>query len=201
MGHGAWAFSLAGFLALVATSFIDLRKAKAQDNSVEPMEGAVEILWQLLVREDPACDPKGLRVCVHYFVGENQLEQLTNYVSANTIHRSGKGRQFSTEFGVTGAALEKWKVAVEKLPAGKDVVTYLMETYRIKREQAEDFCQDRKSWAAMPIGEQNRQLGVIFCDSSETDFFGNKGSRRRKILQSSAVGVAEFIARRYNPKP
>ncbi len=53
--------------------------------------------------------------------------------------------------------------------------------------------QDRKAWAGIPIGLDNKVVAVIYLDSTNREFFGNANSSRRKILDAAIVGVAQFI--------
>jgi hypothetical protein len=181
------------FIVVVAKAVRDYQDERDRE-SIEPIEGIIDTLWAILVKIGKNGDSADLRICVHV-VREGKLRQLTDYCMAGQRH--GRSRPHSAEKGIAGLALRSWGLAVDRLPNGVDRIQHLIDRWGFTREEAVRLKDDRKSWAAVPIGERNRPLCVIYCDSCRADFFGAPGGNRQKILEFCGTAIAEFVARRY----
>lgn len=141
-------------------------------------------------------DDPGLRLCV---IVQDRTDphsniQRTNY--AGNCESSGQGRKLNRRCEVVALAFEEGKAVFDQLPANTNMIDYVVKKHRFTREETARLTPDRKSWAAIPVGLPGNVVAVVYADSREKAFFGNKDSQRRKVLESSALGVAEHIGAR-----
>jgi hypothetical protein len=131
-----------------------------------------------------------LRICVFVPIdGKEEVHQITDYVGAEGDVRKGRGNEFPTSHGIVGKAMRNKTKYFDSLPSDTDLVTYLCETYNFTQAEALEKQQDRRSWAAVPVG-QNPVRAVIFLDCNQRDFFG---PNQQKILDNAIVGVAQYL--------
>ena len=94
--------------------------------------------------------------------------------------------------GVVGAAFRTKSQAYDKLPNNTSVAEYLVSAHGFDQQQAASMRKDRRSWAAIPVGE-HEILAVIFLDSCDRDFFGKANSGMRPIVENAAIAVAKYL--------
>lgn len=160
------------------------------DRELHALDGALHTLHAILDKNG-----SDLRICV--FVPKPKkpdiAHQITDYVGV--VEPYGRGRDLSCRCGVVGLAFRTGQAQYSRLPNNVSVVDHLVAAFGFDRSEASQMHQDRKSWAAMPVGAPNKVVAVIFLDSSDANFFGNASSSCRKEIEAAAIGVANFIAR------
>ena len=191
MGYGGPAVGIALFVASITRAFS--RNAKAQsDDTPHALDAALQVLHSLLAAETQLNDGE-LRICV--FVPQrnqaNTVHQLTDYVGCTMPY--GKDRDLSSRCGVVGRAFRKGEAEYDKLPKNTSLVDYLVNQNGFDRVEAVNMRQDRRAWAAIPVGEPGAVVAVIYLDTTRVDFFGKAGSQRRRILENALPGIARFI--------
>ncbi|WP_146445011.1 GAF domain-containing protein [Botrimarina colliarenosi] len=165
----------------------------------EPLDGVLEMLLEALHGRNEEATKGDLRVAI--FVPENRdrsgvltsVRQLTDYASRGDADGKGARRTMPVFQGVVGNAFQTGAAVYDRLPAGMTVTDYLVRAHRFDRQQASQMRQDRRSWAAMPVGSPGEVVAVIFLDSKVPDFFGKKNGPVRKIVESAAIPVANFL--------
>ena len=191
----AVAYFAAGILALVFLVARAWKKNRQAQNTRElhSLDGMLHAIHAILTEMTPKTADHGLRICV-FIPGKTQgmVHQICDYVGV--AERYGRNRDLSSRCGVVGAAFRTGQVQYDKLPNGTSLIDHLVAEHGFDRSEAATMQQDRKSWAAVPVGAAPAIEAVIFLDSAKADFFGKNGHTRRKILEASTVGVANFIA-------
>ncbi len=193
IGWASYVATIAMFVALIFRAIHRNRRAQ-NETELTALDGVLDALHAILENQFPASPDGGLRACIFIPDGKpDRVHQFTDYVGVDG--RYGRGRTFSTRCGVVGKAFRSGQSQYDRLPKNSTVVDYLVHAHGFDRSEAAKMRQDRKSWAAIPVGEQNRVVAVIFLDSAESEFFGTKTHLRRKTLEGATLGVAKFIAR------
>lgn len=191
-----WAFV---GLAVAVTAVMVLRAYRrnrlAQGGSaVSSLDAAIETLHAILINDHPYHENHKLRICV--FVPSNKpnsVHQITDYVG--TESRYGGGRDLSSRCGVVGRAFRSGEVQYDKLPDSTALIDHLVSIHGFDRTEASNMRADRKSWAAIPVGEAGQVVAVVFLDSAVAKFFGTGNHSRRKALQAATLAVAKTISR------
>lgn len=152
----------------------------------------------------------GFRMCV--FVPDPQdpdlLIQATNYFGGK---QNGKGRRISKLKGVVGKAVRSTKTGLaiaDRVPIDKKTMRkYLLENreYGYSPEDVSKLTQDRRSWYAVRIGHEDTLLGILYCDSRESEFFGTIASTKLKpnnnvckVLRAAVAGIGQILSANYN---
>ncbi len=187
--HYAYYSFTAGALSFVVLAWrAVVRNRKAQGAAaLHALDGALHALHAILENGD---GNSGLRICVFvpHHKKKDTCHQITNYVGGDG---GGKGRDHSCRCGVVGSAFRSTECQFDTLPKNTQVVDHLVREHGFDRQEAATMRQDRRSWAAMPVGDP--VVAVIFLDSVIGDFFGKSKGTRRRIIESSAIGVAAFM--------
>ena len=177
--------------ALTVRAFSRKKRALREDNA-HALDGVLHTLHAILHERSQNPELISLRVCI-FVIGKQSdtVFQLTNYVGDGPAH--GAGRIMPIRAGVVGKAFRTGESHYDKLPKDTSVVDYLVDQYGFEKSEAIELRQDRKSWAAVPVGTAGRVVAVIFLDSDSRDFFGNRASPQRQILELATIGVARFV--------
>ncbi len=183
--------SVAVFGLLLIRLRID-HQEESQASSTEPLRVTLEALRTIL--EDGEPSGHGLRLCVYVREGD-EFVQITDYVGDS----GGKtGRRFSIKSGIVGSVFRcgSPKVAFAKLPKNRQLSDFLVAEFGYTSEEAAQCRQDRRSWAAAPVGGSGEIIAAIYCDSKMADFFQKPGQFRRKVLEGAILGIAKYLGDR-----
>lgn len=181
----------AAFVLFVRAYFRN-RQAVHEDN-MHAIIGVLITLHSILKNRTEESEKSSVRMCVVVRTDDQDIiKQLTNYVGDCEPH--GVDRLQHRRAGVVGQAFRSGKAAYDRLPKDTNVLDFLVSTHGFDRTEAVEMKQDRRSWAAIPIGSPN-PIAVLFVDSNTANFFGNKGCTQRRILDSSTIGIARYVER------
>lgn len=170
------------------------------------LQGCALVLWRILryfdsiPMEDSAC----LRITVHRVEKDepDKLIQAIDYVGGRG---GGEGREFSSSLGIIGLILRsnqndseiKSVFAKRRSTNHESFVKEMVEEWGYSVDEARNLTQDRASWAAVILSDDNdNPTGVLYLDSNTPDYFD--GNQTREIIVRGAGGVAQFIRGRYN---
>ena len=190
-----------GSLALVACVSLILGISKAlmkhqkqsQVESPKPLDAVLHTVHSLLTNGPSAAKKEhGLRICVFVPIPNDpeHVHQLTNYVGTATEH--GAGKKISCRSGIVGEALRSNRLAYSLLPKGQSLVEFLVRDFGFTKDEAMNVRENSKSWAGIPVASDGKVVAVIFADSTDKDFWN---ATRRRIIEASAIGVAEYLTR------
>lgn len=169
-------------------------KKARRANSTHELDVVLHTLHAMLTERSVEARSASLRICVFVLAKQaDSVYQLTNYVGHNGSN--GAGRVYPLRAGVVGTAFRTGESQYDKLPKNISIIEYLIKKHGFDRNEASRVRQDRKSWAAIPVGEPNNVVAVIFLDSNKIDFFGNCNSIPRKMLESATIGVASYVGK------
>ena len=186
-------------LAAFRTWWLDFRSARAI-GSGDALHGMLHTLHSSL--KDVAGDGGDCRVCLYAPRPEEvekgrppkELHQITPYISDREPEFGEKVRgSIRTSIGVVGFAYRKNERAFVQLddPA-QSLVDYLINFHAFDEEEAKGVRADRRSWAAVPIGDsEGPPVGIIFADSSDPNFFGPSGAKAGKVTNTIMIHGVE----------
>lgn len=186
---GLFVASGVGGIALVVRAFS--RRRNAQNGSADhSLDGLLHALHAIVASQRPDAN---VRICIYVpCKPDDKLHQRTNYVGESP--GIGEGREMSASVGIVGLSYRTGKIYYDSLPANTNVVDYLVNEYAYDRAIASALRQDRKAWAALPVGRPGAIVAVIYIDGSRPDLFGRDARcPLRKTLEAALIGVAEFI--------
>lgn len=190
-GWGALAAVIVVFGTLLLRAF--QRRRKAQNES-EPhaLDCVLFTLHAILLGWSKNAANASLRICVFVPIrGSETVQQITDYVGANGDPRHGRGQEIPTSKGIVGLAIRSGEAKYDHLAPGVPLTDYLIETYGYTRAEALNRREDRKSWAAIPVGVPGRVEAVLFLDCDQARFFERE--QIKKILESATIGVARYL--------
>lgn len=191
------AISLIAVLALINT-IIQLKEFRQDRGS----QGAREYVLQGILNAlhstiqyggGKQFESPGLRICLHVPKEDGNWYQLTDYAGPN--QKRGRGKLADMSKGVVGEAFRTGRLVVAKLPGNSNLIDFSL-AYGYDRSEAAELKPDRQSWLAIPIGEPDAPIAVLYCDSSESEFFGAANQFRQKVLKAAVLGIAEFVTSR-----
>ncbi len=184
--------AIAGLLILRA-----IRKNRDSQNTKElhAIDGVLHTLHAILT-EPPSARIEGhkLRICL-FVPGTqpNTVHQISAYVGDDAGR--GLGRELSDRCGAVGVAFRSGQSLYDTLPKHTQLVDHLVAKHGFDRNEAITMKHDRKSWAAVPVGDLGRVVAVIYLDSAVAGFFGKSNEAKRKALEAATIGIANFIDR------
>lgn len=184
------------FLSVIKSSlsFIDRRKSK----STHELEGCLHALHSVLVGASKTTVRVTIYVPVKRFGGDEELEQIINYVGGVSKYKAG--RRISCLTGVAGLAYRtgEMKVVERKSTDYESFVKELVGEWGFTDQQAREVNPATYSWLAMPlvqlINGKDRVDGVVFIDSQDKTFFT---AEKKEIILYAAIGIARFIGIKY----
>lgn len=197
----AWV-GLIGAVGAVAVVVWRLVAAVRRDRSAGPQAELDAVLHTLHACLRFGCsktfETVDVRLCVFAPVLNSsetpkEVYQLTDYVGPAVRH--GRGRRLSCRCGVVGQAIRTGESCFYLLPDGADLAEVLVKDFGYTPEEAATKRKDRKSYAAIPVGEPGRIIAVLYIDSDTADLFGRKNSPPRRLLDAARLGVAEFVGK------
>ena len=129
------------------------------------------------------------------------LHRVTPYFGAGGPHDPPGRRTLSTAVGAVGMSYREDERVFVRCAPGEDRMALLTRGFGFTREAAAAVREDRRSWAAVPLGDTDGGVsGVLFADSDDPDFFGAAGDHpRQRILLAAAVAALEFSRTYYAP--
>lgn len=191
LAYGYIVVALVLVTALVIRAFLRNKRARDSD-SAHSLDVVLYTLHAVLTKRTKDADKASLRICVFVHASKpGHVHQITDYVCDEISH--GRGRNLPLRSGVVGTAFRSGKSQYDRLQKNMLVSEYLVQNYGFERAEAGAVSQDRKSWAAIPVGDSDHVVAVIYLDSNDPDFFGKSGGIVRKILDSSTIGVARYV--------
>lgn len=211
-----WGWAVAMIVTALVTASFAVRSwkkdqaTKAKLKEHDCLRGVLETLHAAIVEVGEHKDDPGLRLCIYAPDHESPdkpadwLYQVTPYVGEDS-DKDYYGRKMQSGKGVVGRSYRFANSRIIRLPAGRDLVDFLMNDFGFTKAEAEKSRRDRKSWAAVPIGDEEIGVfGVIYADSKHEDFFGSQqpteeGSIQERLLVRSSIAAARFCKFYYNP--
>ncbi len=138
---------------------------------------------------------KDYRCTVHVpdVLFEDGMYQLIDYYPKGM----GAGRSFSIRFGMVGKA---WRLGKSQIQGNIDPMpANLIESWGMKREEAEAAKGDRRSIACIILHFNNVDVGVLYLDAAGERVFGANSDEEEKFigqLEESArdTGLSASIA-------
>lgn len=191
-GVFAISFGILACLMLVLKNFLEHKNLEERHNPTH-LNSFVRSLFPILEVAGPNHGEPKLRLALYIPNGNGHLvvtdSKGFDEVDLKPIERTK---------GVVGRAAREKKLVVVQLPTrgNPDVVDFFVRHMSFERAEAIKHDQSRRSWAAVPVMNEDTLEAVLYCDSVDRDFFGNANSVRRKILEAAVVGVADFIRNR-----
>lgn len=163
------------------------------DEAEDSLNAMLHILHSLLSGYDTKKFPKDptLRICVYVPDGAGYLEQRTEYVG--TPEKGRKGSRVSVSRGIIGKAYKNRAFTVDSLPKNTKFIDHMKVKYDFSIEQIRELKSDRRSWAALYLGDEHNCVAIIYCDSKLNNFFGKENDFRWKVLWYSSVGMLKFF--------
>lgn len=180
------------FICGVIRIIIDV-KNELHDDEEDSLNVMLHILHSLLSGYDTKKFPKDptLRVCVYVPDGKGCLVQRTEYVGCTEKGR--KGTRVCVTRGIIGKAYNNTALTVDSLPRNTNFVDHMKVQYDFSIEQIKQLRKDRRSWAALYLGDEHDCVAIIYCDSKLYNFFGKENDFRCKVLLYSTVGMVKFF--------
>jgi hypothetical protein len=178
------------FVALIWRAIVRNRKAQ-NTRELSALDGVLHALHAIMTAGTSGVS---LRICI-FVPGktDDTCHQITDYVGVEKP--SGCGRDLPRRCGAVGTAFRTGKAQYVKLPTDTNVSDFLINSHGFERSEISEAQQDRKSWAAIPVGDPGSVVAVVYLDCDIREFFGNINSSKRKTLESTTIGVANFISR------
>lgn len=188
-----WIITLVcGLLVLAARLTKVIQEQVKEANTPEPLDLTLETIRLQL----GASEEDGARICVHV-LEDGELVQVTEYAGTSTT-RKLRGRRFSKHCGIAGQAIRTGEAAFSSLPENQELVQFLVSVFSYDRETARKLTETQVAWGAVPIGEPDDCIGVVFVDARSRNFFRGKcGTSRKKVLTRSIPGIAAWLLKRY----
>lgn len=204
----AWSQYLVGTLWLISAlgvALITMAKAWVQwklheeKQSTHDLSGCLHVLHALLSTTSRH-ESGRLRLTIYVPVnGGTHLEQLLEYVGAEYPGRK-KGRQIPCSVGIVGLAYRTGYpyVAARVNQDAKLFIEELMEEWGYTQSGAIEVDETSQCWAAIPLGgEGDPVYGIIYADSTVSDFFGPSA---HDMLLTARLGIADYVVKRYPRK-
>jgi hypothetical protein len=211
-GVGAWKFFddgkyLAGGLCLAAGILACLLAVvkpivvwwhKPEEQPPHDLAGCLHALRAILLAGGEGKPDPRLRLTIHAPVGDNQLEQVLEYVGDQRGGSNTASRTFSAHSGIIGKAFREKKACVgrRKNDDYESYIKELVEVWGYTDVDARKLNPASKAWMAVPLVHSLDQkvVGIVFIDSVERDFFTDV---RQGLVLCACAGVASYVTHKY----
>ena len=187
------------FLAAAAKAMLTWN-GKGRTRSHQELEGCLQTLHHALLASSETGEAPGLRLTIYTPAKTNNgvfLEQVLDYVSADSSRRKGAGRSFSQHCGIIGHAYRtgEAQVASREIENQEEYVKELVTKWNYSDDQARVL--DTRGWSfmAVPLKGDAGVEAILFIDSSKRNYFSKN---RQDLVVSACSGIALFVNRIYN---
>lgn len=191
-----WALAAGGGLLFTVCKVIATSLSK-DDKSTDGLIGALTMLWGSMKARHRGVPNPRLRLTIFQLVGNDQLEQVLDYVG--DARGGGKmGRRFNSRTGVIGNAIRTHQPVVGNRETD-DFEAYVRELVRdwsYMESEARSLSKETRSMLAVPLRESDVSpvMGVLYIDSVVPGFF----TRRQQIaVYYAAITIASYASEQY----
>jgi putative methionine-R-sulfoxide reductase with GAF domain len=192
-------------IALVVVIVSGLAKAgfvayeKLAPSKVNDLEACLHVLHAMLMTTVTAGDPDpGLRITLHIPLGEEQLEQLCDYVGNNAVRcRNKRRRKTSVKSGIIGDAYRKQEVLRlnRENDSAAEYLRSLEVDWHFTAKEAASVDQTVMSMIAVPLPDNSGVAAILYVDAQRKHFFTDA---RKQIVEDQCRAIAVFIGKRYS---